>query len=193
VGGSIVTAFVPPLWVSELWKTTIGQPENVMYHFRHDSNPIRLPSTTRRIRWLLALPKLGIVLLLVALVSLLWLLHRNEIEEDRAALIKDVLWLEQSLQFHLNSNEEQIQQLALDMASLPDRRKAFRLRAEHMLKNSPEVAQILWLDRTQGRRRPAQRTAGAGNRDLRPIRRQSGARPGHATGQNPLQRAVLPG
>ena len=103
-------------------------------------------STTRRIRWLLALPKLGIVLLLVALVSLLWLLHRNEIEEDRAALIKDVLWLEQSLQFHLNSNEEQIQQLALDMASLPDRRKAFRLRAEHMLKNSPEVAQILWLD-----------------------------------------------
>jgi hypothetical protein len=127
-----------------------------MYHFRHDSNPIRLPSTTRRIRWLLALPKLGIVLLLVALVSLLWLLHRNEIEEDRAALIKDVLWLEQSLQFHLNSNEEQIQQLALDMASLPDRRKAFRLRAEHMLKNSPEVAQILWLDRTQGRRRPAQ-------------------------------------
>ena len=104
------------------------------------------PSTTRRIRWLLALPKLGIVLLLVALVSLLWLLHRNEIEEDRAALIKDVLWLEQSLQFHLNSNEEQIQQLALDMASLPDRRKAFRLRAEHMLKNSPEVAQILWLD-----------------------------------------------
>ena len=45
-------------------------------------------STTRRIRWLLALPKLGIVLLLVALVSLLWLLHRNEIEEDRAALTR---------------------------------------------------------------------------------------------------------
>ena len=104
-----------------------------------------LPSHTRRIRWLLALPKLGIVLLLAALVSLLWLLHRNEVEEDRAVLIKDVLWLEQNLQFHLNSNEEQLQQLALDMGNLPDRRKMFRLRAEHMLRNSPEIAQILWL------------------------------------------------
>lgn len=104
------------------------------------------PSTTRRIRWLLALPKLGIVLLLVALVSLLWLLHRNEIDEDRSVLIKDVLWLEQSLQFHLNSNEEQIQQLALDIGNQSDRHKVFRLRAEHMLKTSPEIAQILWLD-----------------------------------------------
>jgi two-component system sensor histidine kinase DctS len=102
--------------------------------------------SAHRIRWLLALPKLGIVLLLAALISLLWLLHRNEIEEDRAALIKDVLWLEQSLQFHLNSNEEQIQQLALEMANMPAPGKAFRLRAEHMLKNSSEIAQILWLD-----------------------------------------------
>src|SRR5574343_1204561 len=103
------------------------------------SSPLSiLPNSSRRIRWLLALPKLGIVLLLLALVSLLWLLHLNEAEEDRAALIKDVLWLEQSLQFHLNSNEEQIQQLALDMANLPDRKKAFRLRAEHMLKTSPD-------------------------------------------------------
>src|SRR5574343_2016107 len=102
------------------------------------SLPHILPGNMQRIRWLLALPKLGIVLLLAALVSLLWLLHRNEVEEDRAALIKDVLWLEQNLQFHLNSNEEQLQQLALDMANLPDRKKAFRLRAEHMLKTSPD-------------------------------------------------------
>ena len=104
-----------------------------------------LPSHTRRIRWLLALPKLGIVLLLAALLALLWLLHHNEIEEERAALIKDVLWLEQNLQFHLNSGEDQLQQLALDMSTLPDSRKTFRLRAEHMLRNSPEIAQILWL------------------------------------------------
>ncbi len=104
-------------------------------------------SNSRRLRWLLALPKLGIILLLVALVSLLWLLQRNEAEEERAALIKDVLWLEQNLQFHLNSNEEQLQQLALDMANLPERQRLFRLRAEHMLKNSPELARVLWLDR----------------------------------------------
>ncbi|MBS1141794.1 MAG: sensor signal transduction histidine kinase [Proteobacteria bacterium] len=104
------------------------------------------PGSSRRLRWLLALPKLGIVLLLLAILSLLWLLHRNEVEEDRAALIKDVLWLEQNLRFHLSSNEEQIQQLALEMANLPGRQKMFRLRTEHMLKNAPEIAQILWLD-----------------------------------------------
>jgi two-component system sensor histidine kinase DctS len=69
--------------------------------------PLPPPGSTRRLRWLLALPKLGIVLLLVALIALLWLLHRNEAEEERSALIKDVLWLEQNLRFHLNGNEEQ--------------------------------------------------------------------------------------
>jgi len=104
------------------------------------------PGSSRRLRWLLTLPKLGIVLLLAALLALLWQLHRSEIEEDRAALIKDVLWLEQNLRFHLNSNEEQVQQLALEMANPAGRQKKFRLRAEHMLKNAPEIAQILWLD-----------------------------------------------
>ena len=104
------------------------------------------PGSSRRLRWLLALPKLGIVLLLVALLTLLWLLHRNETEAERTALIKDVLWLEQSLRFHLDGNEEQLKQLALEMADLSGRQKLFRLRAEHMLKNSPDIAQIIWLD-----------------------------------------------
>lgn len=103
-------------------------------------------ASSRKLRWLLALPSLGMALLLVTLLALLWLLHRNEIDEERTALIKDVLWLEQNLRFHLNGNEEQIQQLALEMANLPNRQKVFRLRAEHMLKNSPDIARILWLD-----------------------------------------------
>ncbi|WP_428825157.1 PAS domain S-box protein [Azonexus sp. IMCC34842] len=104
------------------------------------------PSSARRLRWLLALPKLGIVLLLAAILSLLWLLHRNEMEEERAALIKDVLWLEQSLRFHLNSNEEQLQQLAADLTGQTEAKKLFRLRAGHQLKNNPEISQLLWFD-----------------------------------------------
>lgn len=104
------------------------------------------PGSSRRLRWLLALPKLGIVLLLAALLSLLWLLHYNETTEEREALIKDVLWLEQNLRFHLNGNEEQLQQLAVDMSSLADSHKLFRLRAAHLLKNNPEISQVLWFD-----------------------------------------------
>jgi len=108
-----------------------------------------LPSSARRLGWLLALPKLGIILLLAALLSLLWLLHKNEVEEDRAALIKDVLWLEQNLRFHLSGNEEQLQQLAADINSLPDKQIIFRLRAAHLLKNNPELSQLLWFDAHQ--------------------------------------------
>ncbi|PKO34507.1 MAG: PAS domain-containing sensor histidine kinase [Betaproteobacteria bacterium HGW-Betaproteobacteria-7] len=103
-------------------------------------------SSARRMRLLLALPKLGIVLLLAALLSLLWLLQRNEAEEERSALIKDVLWLEQNMRFHLNGNEEQLQQLAVDLASQSTTDQLFRTRAAHMLKTRPEIASLLWLD-----------------------------------------------
>ena len=79
-------------------------------------HPLPPPVSSRRLRWFLALPKVGIVLLLAAVIALLWLLHQNELEEERTSLIKDVLWLEQNLRFHLGSNEEQMQQLAYDLA-----------------------------------------------------------------------------
>lgn len=107
---------------------------------------ITLPGT-QRLRLLLALPKLGIVLLLAAVVALLWLLQQNEIDEERNSLIKDVLWLEQNVRFHLGGTEEQIQQLASELNADDDAKKTFRLRAGHILKNSGEISQILWFDK----------------------------------------------
>ena len=104
-------------------------------------------ASSKRLRWLLALPKLGIVLLLAALLALLWLLHNNEIEEERAALIKDVLWLEQNLRFNFSGNEEQLQQLANDLGVSGEAHRVFQLRAAHLLKNHPEISQLFWLDR----------------------------------------------
>lgn len=102
--------------------------------------------SARRLGWLLTLPKLAVVLLLVAIVALLWLLHRNEVEEERAALIKDVLWLEQNLRFHLTGNEEQLQDMAVDLAEQPDSHKMFRLRMGNLIRNNPDLKQVLWLD-----------------------------------------------
>ena len=103
--------------------------------------------SARRLRWALALPKLGVVLLVAAVVALLWMLHQNELEEERQALIKDVLWLEQNMRFHLRNNEEQLQQLAWDLGTQADARQVFRVRAGHLLKNNPDLARIVWLDR----------------------------------------------
>lgn len=102
--------------------------------------------SARRVGWLLALPKFGIVLLLLAMLALLWLLHHHEVEEERTALIKDVLWLEQDLRFHLTGNEEQLQQLALDLGEQPDNHKLFRLRIGNLMRNNQELKQVLWLD-----------------------------------------------
>ncbi len=102
--------------------------------------------SSRHLRWLLALPKVGILLLLVSLSALLWFVHSNEQEEEHTTLIKDVLWLEQNLRFHLSSNEELMQQLAVEMSTLPEKKQTFRLRITHHLKNNPEVSQVFWLD-----------------------------------------------
>lgn len=118
----------------------------MVYHLPMPTPSPVAHNNARRLRWLLALPKLGIVLLLAALLSLLWLLHQNELEEDRASLIKDALWLEQNFRFHLNGNDDQLQQLASEMGELDDSAKTFRIRANHLLKNNPELTQLLWFN-----------------------------------------------
>jgi two-component system sensor histidine kinase DctS len=107
---------------------------------------ISRPANNRQLRWFLALPKLGIVLLLAAVIALLWMLHQNELDEERAGLIKDVLWLEQNLRFQLNGNEERLQQIAAELGNNGDHKRSFRLRTTHLLANNTEISHILWLD-----------------------------------------------
>ncbi|HNJ51120.1 ATP-binding protein [Accumulibacter sp.] len=96
--------------------------------------------------WYLSILRLAVGLLLALLIALLWLLHRNEVEEQRATLIADVLWLEQSLRFHLDGHSEQLQQLALDLTQTRKPHPLFDLRARHILKNNSELQQLLWID-----------------------------------------------
>jgi two-component system sensor histidine kinase DctS len=102
--------------------------------------------TPRWSNWYLTMPKLAVGLLLVLLIALLWLLRQNELDDQRSTLIADVLWLEQSFRFHLDGNTDQLQQLALDLPSETDGSKLFQTRAKHLLKNNPELTQIIWLD-----------------------------------------------
>lgn len=105
----------------------------------------RRPTLPRWSNWYLSILKLAVGLLLALLVTLLWLLHRNAVDEQRSTLIADVLWLEQSIRFHLDGNTEQLQQLALDLSRAGNQAELFDLRARHLLKNDPELRQILWL------------------------------------------------
>ncbi|HTH40320.1 MAG TPA: PAS domain-containing sensor histidine kinase, partial [Rhodocyclaceae bacterium] len=61
------------------------------------------------------MPAVAMALVVMLLGVLLWLLHRNEVEEANAALIKDILWVEQDIYFHLTSAEEKLTQLAAEL------------------------------------------------------------------------------
>ena len=96
--------------------------------------------------WYLTALKLAVGLLIVLLIVLFWLLRQDEADEQRSTLIADVLWLEQSISFHLEGNAEQFQQLANDLAKGSNRNALFELRSQHLLKNSPDLQQLIWLD-----------------------------------------------
>lgn len=106
----------------------------------------RIIATLKWSNWYLTALKLAVGLLLVLLILLLWLLRQNEAEEQRSTLIADVLWLEQILSFRIEGNAEQLQQLALDLSHEKNGNALFRLRTQHLIKNNPELQQILWLD-----------------------------------------------
>ncbi|HNI74251.1 MAG TPA: PAS domain-containing sensor histidine kinase, partial [Accumulibacter sp.] len=110
----------------------------------------RSSSSLKWSNWYLSLLRLAVGLLFALLIALIWLLNRQEVDEQRATLIADVLWIEQSLRFHLDGNAEQLDQLALDLFLAHKRAETFDLRARHILKNNTEIMQLLWLD-TAGR------------------------------------------
>lgn len=89
-------------------------------------------------------PLLAILSLLVLLGLLLWFLERNEREAQHADLIRDTLWVEQTLQFHLGGDEELLDRLALDIGNETVDRTAFLARARQLLANNPEMIRVAW-------------------------------------------------
>jgi two-component system sensor histidine kinase DctS len=92
-------------------------------------------------------PRVAIGLFVVALLGSLWILHRQDAEENRSGLIRDVLWVEQNVEFSLDRDVEQMRQLAQDsnVAELDERQ--LEMRARHMLPGSPGLRRVVLLDR----------------------------------------------
>lgn len=107
-----------------------------------------LPRPAWKDNLLLYLPRVAMLVLLTALGGLLILMNSDEREKQRNALIADLLWAEQNLRFHLESNEETLGQLADELTSHPDPKERFHLLTQHLIKNNPELSHILWLSHT---------------------------------------------
>jgi two-component system sensor histidine kinase DctS len=84
-----------------------------------------------------------VALFVAALLGLLWVLHRQELDEGRSAVVRDILWVEQNVRFALDRDEEQLQGLAADAAAGVER---FELRAGFLLQNEPGLLRVVVLD-----------------------------------------------
>ncbi|CAO3350946.1 sensor histidine kinase [Azospirillum melinis] len=102
-----------------------------------------------------AMPVVAMALVVVLLGAFLWLLQRNEREEEALALIKDALWVEQNLHFQLASDEDKLERLAETLSRTEAGRTELDLRqfaamARLVVNTNPAIERVLWLD-IQGR------------------------------------------
>src|SRR6266568_2511316 len=89
----------------------------------------------------------AVALFVVALLGLLWVLHRQELDEGRSAVTRDILWVEQNVRFALDRDADQLLALAADADdAAPPARERFELRAGYLLQNGPGLLRVLVVD-----------------------------------------------
>lgn len=93
-------------------------------------------------------PFITIVLIAALIGVLLWYIDKAEREQRRLDLIKDALWVEQTLRFQVVSLAERLGELAGDIGNRRIEPPTFDRRAELQLRADPELANIIWRDTT---------------------------------------------
>lgn len=93
--------------------------------------------------WLWLLPRLAFLLFLGVVVALLWLSNRSGIEDQRATLISDMLWLEQNLHLQLARNEELLGSIGPDQAAT---NSEFSSHAQVLIRNQTGLLQVRWIE-----------------------------------------------
>lgn len=144
-----------------------GRPFDLMYHVPGETVHASMSPNSSSPRppvlqpWYWTAPRVAVFLFVLALGALLWLLHRQEIEEQRATLISDMLWVEQNLNFQLTRSQEQLQQLGQDYFGGEFPGPHFDPHARSLMTNSPGMVQLLVLDESGNLLREAPGAASA--------------------------------
>jgi two-component system sensor histidine kinase DctS len=96
--------------------------------------------------WYWAMPELAVMFFVLVIIAFIWVADRQDREQRRHALIGDILWLEQSIRFHLQRNEDVLAHLARESAVGLLTAEGFQLRATHLLNNGPELTRVALVD-----------------------------------------------
>jgi len=106
--------------------------------------PPWLPSASAAHGWQWYAPRVAIALFVLALVGLLSVLYRQEQDEKRQAVVRDILWLEQNFRYSIGKDLEQLGQLGADW----DAHDAapVEARAAALIQGSAGLVQVAILD-----------------------------------------------
>ncbi|WP_410497764.1 PAS domain S-box protein [Chitinibacter sp. S2-10] len=89
----------------------------------------------------------GLVLLLLGTLGFyVWQTAKKDVQMREASYAQDLLWQEQELRVRLQSNQNALESLAYSMASDSIDLEEFRVRADLLIKNNPEILSVELLD-----------------------------------------------
>lgn len=92
------------------------------------------------------MPNVAVGLFVLAMAALLWILHNHETEQQHHMLRRDMQWAEQTIQLHLQVNQETLLLLANDLALGTLDAASFQIRTSQHIANNPELVAIFWVD-----------------------------------------------
>lgn len=125
------------------------QPDRVQI-YETDAVRRRMPDETLIARFAPLGAVAAMLLILLLLGALLYLVDRDERAADQEQLIRDVLWVEQALQFQFDSEGTRLLRLAKDIADGEITPEAFVIQARQYALILPDIVSVTWLE-TSGR------------------------------------------
>lgn len=111
-------------------------------------SPLQSPAipSPQRQTWRWGVPVMLVLLSLAILTGLPWQAQRMEASDKQAQLIADTLWVEQTIRFQLDRNEEAVGLIATDITRGQLTPKQFSDRARSLASNSREISRLMWMD-----------------------------------------------
>ena len=106
-------------------------------------------STASQRNWVWSVPYVAIGIFALAMLALVWGLQKRETDLQYDALGRDVQWAEQTMRLHMQGAQDYLAQMARELAEGKLDRSAFQVRATQYLANTPELANIVWVDSGQ--------------------------------------------
>ena len=96
-------------------------------------------------RWYWNLPYLALGVFALAMLTIVWVLQRQEVDVERNSMTRDMHWAEQTMRMRMEASQEFLLLLARDLGDDSLTRGAFQVRGTQFIANNPELVNILWV------------------------------------------------